>query len=258
MTFTGRIIPILAIAILCGCKVYKQDIMFQLDDDFTEDDLSEVITKVEENYLLKPNDRLQLDVFTNNGETLIDPNFEISLLTGGGQAGQQLQQQRERFEYIIQVDSIVTFPLVGDMNLVGMSLYEAELKVAEQFEDFYEDSFVKLRINNRRVFVLGSPGGQVIPLENENTELIEVIALAQGIDRIAKANNIRLVRGNEVFQIDLSTISGMKNSNMIVFPGDVIYVEPWRRPWQDTLRDASPLISIVSSLITLALVIQNF
>ncbi len=232
--------------------------MFQFDDDFTEDDLSIVKADIESNYLLQPSDRLQLDVFTNKGERLIDPNFELSLQMGGGMGAQQLQQQRERFEYIIQIDSIVTFPLVGDINLVGLSLYEAELRVGEKFEEYYEDSFIKLRINNRRVFVLGGPGGQVIPLENENMGVIEVIALAQGIDRISKANNIRLVRGEDVFKIDLSTISGMKRSNMEVMPGDVIYIEPWRRPWQDSLRDASPIISIVSSLVTLALVIQNF
>ena len=258
MSISSRVIPLLVVGILCSCKVYKQDIMFQFDENFTEEDIAQVKDEVEGNYILRPNDRLRLDVFTNKGERLIDPNFELALLNGVGLGAQQVQQQRELFEYIIQGDSIVTFPLVGDMNLVGMSLYKAELKVAKEFEDFYEDSFVKLRIINRRVFVLGAPGGQVIPLENENTELVEVIALAQGIDRIAKANNIRLIRGKDVFLIDLSTITGLRNSNMVVFPGDIIYVEPWRRPWQDSLRDASPIISIVSSLVTLALVIQNF
>ena len=231
--------------------------MFQFDDDFTEDDLSLIQGDLESNYLLRPSDRLQLDVFTNKGERLIDPNFEISMQFGGGVGGQQLQQQRNQFEYIIQFDSIVTFPLVGDMNLVGMSLYEAELKVAERFEEFYDDSFVKLRISNRRVFVLGASGGQVIPLENENTGIIEVLALAQGVDRLSKANNIRLIRGQEVFQIDLSTISGMQRSNMEVMPLDVIYIDPWRRPWLESIRDISPLLSIISSAITLALVIQN-
>lgn len=232
--------------------------MFQFDEDFTKEDVSSAKELIERNYLLKPSDRLQLDVFTNDGERLIDPNFEIALLSGGGQGAQQLLQQRERFEYIIQDDSIVTFPLVGDMNLVGMSLYEAELKVAELFDEFYEDSFIKLRISNRRVFVLGGSGGQVIPLANENMGVIEVIALAQGVDRFSKANNIRLIRGDEVYLINLGTISGMKSSNMGVKPDDVIYIEPWRRPWIESLRDASPIVSIVSSLVTLAFVIQNF
>ena len=80
MTFLRRIIPVLIILILSSCKVYRQDILFQFDENFTEADLSTVKVEVEKNYLLKPSDRLQLDVFTNEGERLIDPNFEIVTL----------------------------------------------------------------------------------------------------------------------------------------------------------------------------------
>lgn len=229
--------------------------MFRFDENFTEEDLSLVTDELDRNYLLKPNDVLQLNVFTNKGERLIDPNFEFSI--GNTQGGQQHLQLGDRFQYLIQADSIITFPLVGDMNLVGLTLYKAELEVAAEFENYYEDAFVKLSINNRRVFVLGAPGGNVIPLQNENTTIIEVLALSQGIDRIAKVNDIRVIRGSEVFLVDLSTISGMRNTNLIVQPGDIVYVEPWRRPWLESIRDASPLISIISSAITLALVIQN-
>lgn len=252
-----RLIPIVAIAFLCSCRAYKQDIMFQFDDDFSKENVSAIKKDLEGNYLLKPNDQLQLDVFTNDGERLIDPNNEILSISGGGQAGLQQQQQREKFQYVIQGDGIVTFPLIGNINLVGMTLYDAELKVAMEFEKFYEDPFVKLRIRNRRVFVLGAPGGQVVPLENENTGVVEVIASTQGIDRFAKADNIRVIRGDEVFLVDLSTISGMRDTNITVEPGDVIYIEPWRRPWLESVRDASPLISIISSAITLMLVIRT-
>lgn len=251
--YLNRLIHLFLIVLLCSCKAYKQDIMFKLDDNFTKEDLSKVTEELESNYLLKANDMLLLDVFTNNGERLIDPNFELST----GQQGQQLQSIRDRFQYIIQADGIVTFPMIGDQDLTGMTLYEAELKVAAEFEEFYEDSFVKLRITNRRVFVLGAPGGSVIPLENENTNLVEVLALAQGLELGAKAQNIKLIRGNDVFRIDLSTISGMMDTNMNVQPGDIIYVEPWRRPWLETLRDVSPALSLVSSVLTLVVVVQN-
>jgi len=228
--------------------------MFQFDEEFSEEDLSTVTYELDKNYILKPNDALLLNVFTNKGERLVDPNFELSQ---GGQAGQQQQQIRDRFQYIIQADSTVTFPMVGDMNIVGMTLYDAELMVAEKFEKFYDDAFVKLRIDNRRVFVLGAPGGRVVPLENENTSIVEVLALSEGLDLGAKAQNIRLIRNDDVFLIDLSTISGMQNSNMLVAPGDIIYVEPWRRPWLESIRDVAPTLSIVSSILTLVVVIQN-
>jgi len=228
--------------------------MFRLDEGFTEKDLSVVKDELEKNYILQPNDVILLDVFTNDGERLVDPNFELSQ---GMIGGQQMQQMRDIFQYVIQADSIVTFPMVGNMNIVGMTLYEAELKVADAFEEFYGGTFVKLRIFNRRVFVLSGLGGNVVPLINENTTLIEVLALSGGVPFGSKAQNIRLIRGKEVFLVDLSTISGMRNSQLIVQPGDVVYVEPWRRPWLESLRDIAPTLSLASTVITLIVVIQN-
>jgi polysaccharide export outer membrane protein len=248
----NRLVLIVLIAVLSSCKAYKQDIMFRLDDEFTESDLSTVTDEIESNYILKPNDALLLDVFTNEGERLIDPNQE--LMTN---PGQQQQQFRDRFQYIIQVDGSATFPMIGDVELAGMTLYEAEIAVAEEFDDVYKDSFVKLRITNRRVFVLGAPGGRVVPLPNENTSIVEVLASSEGLDLGAKAQNIKLIRGNDVYRINLATISGMRKTNMLVVPGDIIYVEPLRRPWLQTLRDVSPALSLVSSVLTLIVVVQN-
>lgn len=237
---------------LSSCKSYKQDILFQYDEKFTEADLAQATETVESNYVLQPNDIILLDVFTNKGERLIDPNFELIQQTNA-----QVQQQRDIFQYVIQGDGTVVFPLIGVCKIDGLTLNEAELKVAELFGGVYKDPFVKLRINNRRVFVLGAPGGRVIPLQNENMHIVEVLSLAEGVELGDKAQNIKLIRGDLVYKVDLSTISGMQSSNLRVEPGDIIYVEPWRRPWLETLKDVSPALSLAASILTLIVVIQN-
>ncbi|MEP5614239.1 MAG: polysaccharide biosynthesis/export family protein, partial [Cyclobacteriaceae bacterium] len=130
--------------LLSSCKSYKQDILFQYDEKFTEADLTQATEEVESNYILQPNDILLLDVFTNKGERLIDPNFELIQ-----QANAQAQQQRDLFQFVIQADGSVVFPLIGKCQVDGLTLNEAELKVAELFGDVYKDPFVKLRISNR-------------------------------------------------------------------------------------------------------------
>ncbi len=248
----NRLVLLVLIAVLSSCKAYKQDIMFKLDDNFTEEDLAKATDAAETNYILKPNDALLLDVFTNSGERLIDPNLEMVITPG-----QQQQLYKDNFQYIIQTNGMVTFPIVGDMQIAGLTMFEAEKVIAEKFNKVYKDSFVKIRMTNRRVFVLGAPGGRVVPLENENTTLIEVLASSEGLDLGAKAQNIKVIRGTDVYRINLATISGMRETNMSVEPGDVVYVEPWRRPWLETLRDVSPALSIVSSVLTLIVVVQN-
>lgn len=250
----NRLLPLIILVTISSCKAYKQDIMFRLDDDFTEQDLSKATSEIEKNYPLQVNDALLLDVFTNQGERLIDPNFELAT---AGAASQQQQQYRDRFQYTIQVDGMATFPIIGDVELEGLTLFEAEHRLSSKFNSIYKDSFVKLRISNRRIFILGAPGGRVIPLPNENTNLIEVLASSDGLTLGAKAQNIKLIRGDLVYQINLGTIAGMKETNMNVQSGDIIYIEPWRRPWLEVLRDASPALSAFSSILTLIVVVQR-
>ena len=84
--------------------------------------------------------------------------------------------------------------------------------------------------------------------------LIEVIAMAKGIGNDGKSHNIRVIREQDVYLIDLSTLDGLKSGNMIVQPGDIIYIEPTRRPFTEAARDLTPVFSLVLSLSTLIVV----
>ncbi|MFY0607395.1 MAG: polysaccharide biosynthesis/export family protein [Cyclobacteriaceae bacterium] len=251
---TPRLIIFLLVAatLVSGCKVYKQDILFNLDENFTEEDLSEPVQQAMENHILVVNDWVEVNVFANDGERLVDPE----------QMGQQgRQNQFLNFQYLVQSNGVIKLPMVGLVKVSGLTIQEAESVIEQAYDEFFKDSFVKMTLANRRVVVLGVNGGQVLPLTNEHTSLAEVLALSGGLNLGAKAGNIRLIRGDlsdpEVFLIDMTTISGMRESVVDVLPGDIIYIEPWRRPWQQALRDISPILSITSSVIAFVLVIQN-
>ncbi|MEQ8417889.1 MAG: polysaccharide biosynthesis/export family protein [Imperialibacter sp.] len=252
----GRTVVFLALLILSSCKLYKQDIMFKMDDKFTESDLAQAVSLAEKNYHVKKDDYLRLDVFTNGGERIVDPNFELRQ----GMTNQNMQNTRQ-FVYLVRQDGLVKLPMIGDVDILGLTIYEAEQKLQALYSEHYIEPYVVLRYENRRVIVLGANGGQVIPLVNENTSLIEVIALSGGINQGAKSQSVRLIRGNlnnpEVYVIDLSTVSGMRSSIVRLEPGDIIYIDPWRRVWIESLRDVSPVLSLVSSVVTLVLVINS-
>jgi polysaccharide export outer membrane protein len=217
-----------------------------------QQELEQSIATAEENYILQVNDRLKINFFTNKGEQMIDPNFESA--TAGNNMNNQFWQIREGFTFLVQADGTVKFPVVGQVQLEGLTINEAESKLEALYDEFYKDSFVKLSFENKRVIVLGAEQ-QVVPLINENTNLIEVLALAGGVPFGFKADNIRLIRGDltnpQVFTINLGTLDGMQASVIEVQPGDIVYIEPWRRPWLEGLRDASPILGIVTSLSTL-------
>jgi polysaccharide export outer membrane protein len=51
------------------------------------------------------------------------------------------------------------------------------------------------------------------------------------------------------------TIDGYKKGNMIMQHGDIVYVEPIRRPLVEASRDYGPLLSLGISITTLVVVL---
>jgi polysaccharide export outer membrane protein len=245
-----------------SCKMYKQDILLNFDDEFTRQNLSQSIFLLEQNYTIQPNDYLELRVTTNNGEILVDPNFELMQGNMGGMQQGGGGQNQNMNRYLVQQDGRVKFPMVGMTDLSGLTIQNAEAKLQALFDASYKDTFVRLIFSNKRVFVLGgAAGGMVLPLVNENTSLFEVLALAGGVQYGARANTIRIVRGDlknpQVFMVDLTTISAMQSTIVSIQPGDIIYIEPWRRVFNQGLRDVSPILSLATSLITLFFVFST-
>lgn len=269
-------VPLLPLLSSCGtARVYNQRTMFRLSDrkglDTTR--LRNVVNRVNRNYIIQPNDLLAVRVYTNKGERIIDPNGELQfgspagmLPTGtngsrtlGAGAVQSPATPAGDSEFPVQTDGTVRLPLINRIRVSGYTLLQADSVLRVRYEEFYKGVFVVTRVTNSRVIVLGSPGGRIVPLVNDNMNLIEVLAAAGGIDGNGgggtslyrsggNASNIRIIRGNlknpQVEQVDLTTINGMRRANLQVEPNDIIYIEPVRRPFSDALIDAGPVLSI--------------
>lgn len=285
-------------------RYYNQRVMFRLTDkqgqQLDSSKLRIAKNRTERNYLIQPNDFLEVRVNTNRGERILDPNGElqfgqpgvgipgqssapvsgsISRQNSGGQrnVGQNAGNTSTGTAFLVQADGTVFLPLVNRVKVSGLSLLQADSVLKVRYDVYYKESFVTTRVTNNRVFVLGAPGGQVISLANDNMNLLEVLALAGGIDGggggIAnggggslyrfggKATNIRIIRGDlknpRVQQIDLSTLDGMRRANLQMEPNDVIYVEPVRRPVLEVLADAAPVVAFVTLLFNTTLIIIN-
>jgi len=229
--------------------------MFKVDEEQDLSFLSSEVTIAEKNYIIQPDDVLELRVYTNKGEQIIDPNYELQIQQN------QNRREQERPKFLVLEDGTVKFPMIGIVKIEGMKLNEAEDYLQTKYNEFYKDAFVHLTYLNKRVIVLGAPGGQVLPLENENTSIIEIVALAGGIDEGGKAHNLRLIRGDlhapQVFMIDLSTIQGMRTSMMDAMPGDIVYIEPTRKVVTEGARDFMAVFAIFVNAITLIVLIDK-
>ena len=194
------------------------------------------------------NDIIQFRFFTNNGQRILD-------LSASSDPGQnQLFNPNNAISYVIQKDSLINFPAIGKVNIVGKSIREAELFLESSYSNLYVNPFVQISVTNRRVIVFPGNGGdaKVLYLANNNTTLLEAIALAGGIAERGRASRIKLIRKNDngqrqVYRIDLSTIEGLKYTDILVQANDYIYIEPVPEIGRELLKEVAPIVSLISS-----------
>jgi polysaccharide biosynthesis/export protein len=237
------------LGVMASCASYKQNIMFKVTDPTA---LKQQSVEAEKNYKIQKNDYLKLEVYTSGGERIIDP--DLKLLKDLPVQNNVTQPDPN---YLVDVNGVVKFPMIGEINVEGLTIRKAEELLQKEYTKYYKDPYVILEYTNKRVVVLGSPGGKIIPLVNENVSLIEILALAGGIDNYGKAQNIRILRGEEFYVADLSTLEGYQKTNMIMQHGDIVYVEPVRRPVSEATRDYSSLFSVAISVTTLIVVLMG-
>lgn len=281
-------LPLLLLFSSCATsRYYNQRTLFRLTDEkgnlLDTAKLRVAVNRTDRNYRIHPNDFLDVRVYTNKGERIIDPNGELQFGSPAGQVpslapritsspGGRTTPQVSRtgssapgLELLVQADGTADVPVIGRVHLSGLSLRQADSTLQVQYSTYYREPFVQTRVTNNRVIVLGSPGGLVIPLTNDNMNLLEILALAGGVDGNGggggggiyrfggKTSNIRIIRGDlknpQIEQIDLSTISGMRRANLQMEPNDIVYIEPVRRRFIEGLGEASPVISIVATLL---------
>ncbi|MBK8845167.1 MAG: polysaccharide biosynthesis/export family protein [Bacteroidetes bacterium] len=250
--FMGVVVIILS---SCG-KTINPSIMFKTPSDFpyTTD---QTIGNVE--YRIAPFDIIEFSLFSNDGEKLI----ERSISSGNPNASFNLSNNQaiERgIQYDVDLDGNVKLPQIGKIKIKEMTISEAEKMLEEKYSVYYKKPFAIVNVINRRVIVFTGTGGlgRVIPLQNENTTLIEAIAIAGGITQTGKARKIKLIRGDtrnpQIQLIDLSTVEGLRQSNLLLQANDIIYVEPVPRLSQGILAEVAPIVGIITS----GLLIYNF
>ncbi len=232
---------LLSIISFSSCTI-NSHIMLKTEKDYVFNELTNTNNP---EYKISINDIINFRLFTNDGFEVID------MTSGKNNTG--LNNQNNMIQYNIRKDSLVELPIIGEVNLVEKSIKEAEVLLEELYAKYYVDPYINLRVNSRRVIVFPGTGSsaQVVPLQYNNTTLIEALALVGGITGDSKAQRIKLIRnikGNqEVYLIDLSTIKGLRDGSTILQSNDIIYVEPNPRYAREILQDVTPILSLITA-----------
>lgn len=248
------VIRILIIAVLAvvfhSCGI-NNNVMFKTPKDVELANDTTLLTPPED-YLISINDKIAFTLATNNGEGI------VQTLSLGGTNVQGVGST----DYVVREDGTSELPLLGHVKVEGLTTFQCEDTLEKLFSRHYQNPFVQVRLTSQRVLVFTGNGNAatVISLAHNNTTLLEVIAQAGGISERGNANNIKIIRkfGDErkIFNVDLSTIEGLKYADMVVQANDYIYVEP--RPYiiREILTETGPILSIISTAFSFIAIIN--
>ena len=204
-------------------------------------------------YKISPDDKFSFTMYTQNGEQI--------LRNMAGVANVNLGNQTQ--EYIVRHDGTAEVPVKGTIRVAGLTVHQLEDTLAQLYYREYQNPFVQVHLTNQRVIVFPGSGGEakVVPLQNNNTTLMEALALAGGVADRGKASHVKLMRTDGqtrvVYVLDLSTIDGLKYADMIVQANDYIYVEPAERVSSEVVQTAAPVVQLISATFLIITVFLN-
>ena len=247
------IILAICLSLIYSCTI-NSNRMLRTPKDYNFDEIEDELNNIE--YKIDINDQLTCQLYTNNGFQLIDMFSEVSVggiqsqrLMQGGQVGQNGSL------YLIRQDSLVEFPIIGDLNIVGKTIKEAEVYLESLFAEFYVDPFIVLGVSTKRIFLFnGASGGEagVVDLRYNNMTLFEVLASAGGIGSSNSSKRIKIIRKNKdgmkIFNVDLSTIDGISQGNMIMQSHDIVYITPNFNLGSEIIQDINSVFSFISTI----------
>lgn len=210
-------------------------------------------------YIIQPNDKLNIRVLNNNGEAYFGfgggttsgtTNFNTNLNSGG---------------FPVEYDGKVKLPILGRIDISGKTIRQAEDTLEMLYSEYFLNPFVLVNVNNRKVTVFMNGGSRVqtVAMNNDQFTLIDAIAACGGLTEISRAYRIKLIRGNltekpKIYYWNVSSLETLDGTNLLLEANDIIYVESRPQHVTRVLREISPYLTLVTTLLSVYGVITAF
>ena len=143
------------------------------------------------------------------------------------------QDERLNRRIIVPPDGVISYPLIGDINVKGLTVADLRKIITERLKDYIPDAIVTvmlIEINNLKAYVIGKvnrPGEYPIDLD---TNVMQILAMAGGLTPFADSDKIIILRkeGEKIIKIPFNydeVAHGKKlEQNIILKRGDVVVV----------------------------------
>lgn len=136
-------------------------------------------------------------------------------------------------EVVIAPDGVITYPLIGRVEVAGLTYPELLKLMERELSEYYTEPSIAVnvvKVSNQKVFVLGEvQNPAVLQIEND-LSVIEALTRTGGISEDAKTSNLLLIRGGidepTLLTIDIAGLlkDGDVTQNIYLQRGDILLV----------------------------------
>jgi polysaccharide export outer membrane protein len=215
------------------------------------------------NYLsgnIQVNDILYIKVSAIIPESVEPFNIQNTALTSSNLGVYKLQG------YLVSQDGTITFPILGNINVVGKTPFEVQNLISKILMDneYVKDATVNVRIVNNKVTVLGEvrmPG--TFGFDEQNISLNQAIGYAGDLTINGQRKDVLLIREingvRNYIKLDLTSTDWFNGPYYYVKQNDVIIVNPNGPKVMASgyIANVGTLFGVVSLALTLVLLFKK-
>lgn len=252
-------IGILSLILLASCGQYRKVVYLQTNRPEKDSIFSPAFIQ----YKLQPADILHIKVGSidhnvsdlfNNDSPSNSSNTASSGMAGGGMY---------LTGYSIDGKGQIHLPVIGDVDVAGLTVEEATNKISKLAISFIKDAHVEVKLVSFKISVLGEVNhpGQ-ITIFNDKATILEAIALSGDLSYYGNRKNLLIIRnekkGLRTINVDLTKRELLNSDQYFLQPNDVVYIEPLRSTvFRIKLTDYSVFLTLITSSVTLLFLIMQ-
>ena len=208
---------------------------------------------------IKPDDLLSITVTSINPEANMLFNQGVIASEGNvGTGGVDKSTQG----YVVNSEGLINLPMLGKVELGGLTKEEATLKITEALEEYLKEPIVNIRYLNYRITVIGEvnrPSTFTVPTEKIN--LLTALGMAGDLTVYGKRENILIIReeGGErtMTRVNLNNKDILDSPYFYLQQNDVVYVEPVETKADQASLTRSNLSIALAAASVLAIIITR-
>ena len=145
------------------------------------------------------------------------------------------QPELSQAQVAVRPDGRISFPLIDEIEVVGMSPYALKLLLTEKLEEYVTSpqvTVVVAQVNSKFIYMLGEVRQQGQVFLTRDMRIIDALSVAGGFTQFAGKRDIKLIRTTDrdarpaEFIFDYEDFISGRNleQNVLLLPGDRIVV----------------------------------